>query len=233
MMNPTASNTDRARPRLSRAAALAIAVAALSTLVSGCNLFAAASLIVQGQGEVEGVYELDPKAKTVILIDDPASEVPRTRLRIAIAQTAQQLLLDKEIVKEGFMLDTTGATSLASRSSYSEKLSVSEIGERVGADIVIDVVVTDFTVTAASRGADTRPTAALRMRVVDVAEQRVIWPPDNPRGYSFNVGVQITSDLRPTDRRSMEEAEMALAQRAGVALAQLFYDVEVQFSARR
>ena len=205
----------------------------MSVFAGGCNIFAAASLIAQGQGEVEAVYELDRKARTVILIDDPASEVPRSRLRVMIAQTAQQLLLDRGVVKEGSMLDTTGATSLAARSSYSEKLSVTEIGEQVGAEIVIHVIVTDFTVLGGGAGAGTRPTAAMRMRVVDVDEQRIVWPPNDPRGYKFNVGTEITADLRPTERRALEEAEMALAQRAGVALAQLFYDVEVRFSARR
>lgn len=223
---------EHARPK-ARALACSALLAVSLVALGGCNLFAAATLITQGQGQVKGVYELNPEAKTVILIDDPASEIPRTRLRVAIAQTAQQLLLDRKVIKEGFMLDTTGATSLAARSSYSEKLSVTEIGEQVGADIVVDVVVTEFNVLGGAAGLETRPTAAMRMRVVDVAEQRVIWPTDNPRGYPFNVGVQITGNMRPTDRRAMQEAERALAQRAGVALAQLFYDVERQFSARR
>ncbi|MEM0982842.1 MAG: hypothetical protein AAGI17_02710 [Planctomycetota bacterium] len=206
-------------------------IASLAAL-GGCNIVGAATLALYGQGEVKAAYTLDPSKRTVILIDDPANKISRTATRVAIGETAQNLLLEKNIIRDGLMIDTTAATVLAARDSYENPLSVVEIGQSIDAEIVIYVVVAGFSPITTGFDTEARPTADLTLTIVDVAEQRAVWPA-TPGGEPFTVQSPISANLDQSSRTNRLNAETALARRVGLALAQMFYDVEVALSARR
>lgn len=210
--------------------AFALAAAPLALLPAACNIAAPIFFAVHGPGEVKKLYELDETRKTVVFVDDPASKVTQRRLRATIGETAQQLFLDRGIIDEGLVIDTRSAMQAALANTNGQTLSVVEIGEAVGADIVVYAVMTEFRTGVG--GAEVSPVAAMNVIIVDVAKAEAIWPPD-PAGYPLRLSMPASPADAADSRSDRLGREQALAQFAGTGLAQMFYDVEVPQSVRR
>lgn len=208
-------------------AALACGLGVLVT--SGCNIVTPVAYAVAGPGKVKKVTELDPERSYVIFIDDPSSKVASRRLRSEIADTAQEALLKRGTVTN--MIDGRSAFAAAVGERYGERMSIQEIGTSLKADVVIYALLTDF-----SLGAEVgtyRPTATLQVKLIDSATGDRIWPPQVGEMYPLRVTMPQKPGLAPSSAAEMQKAQQDLATYTGTALAQLFYDVDVNFSNRR
>lgn len=214
--------------RLATSITAALAVALFG--VAGCNIVAPVFFAVHGPGEVKKATSLDSTRRTVILIDDPANRVAQRRYRSLIGEVAQQTLLDRGLIEEGLMIDTRSALAVASRGAASDPLSIAEVGQAVDADVVIYALVTDFALTAG--GESPSPTSNLRVKLVDTQTGERLWPADI-EGYPLNVTMPRSGNVLPSSRTEAAVMQDALAKQTGLALAQLFYDVEVTQSVRR
>lgn len=208
-------------------AALTCGLAALA--ISGCNILTPVAYAVAGPGKVKKVTELDPERSYVIFIDDPSSKVASRRLRSDIADTAQESLLKRGTVKN--MIDGRSAFAAAVGERYGERLSIQEIGTSLKADVVIYALLTDF-----SLGAEIgtfRPTATLQVKLIESETGNRIWPPEAGSMYPLRVIMPQKPGLAPSSAAEIQKAQQDLAEYTGNALAQLFYDVDVNFSNRR
>ena len=220
--------------RTNRSAILAGGLACLligaTALVAGCNIVAPVYAVAVGPGEVEKVYDLDPTKKTVIFVDDPASKIAQRRTRIKIGEAAQQALMRKKKIREENMIDSRSAIAVAANGDGS--LAVTEIGEAVGAEIIIYAVVTQFELSG--DGAEFNPTAELEVKVFDATNHTRLWPPAGEPGYRSSFSNQRSSKrFMPQNRTDLLRAQNQLASLAGEGLSQLFYDVERPQSLRR
>lgn len=205
-------------------------VCAFSTmLLVGCNVVTPVYFAVAGPGKVKKSATLDAELKHVIFVDDPANKVSSRRLRSTIVDTAQSALLAKGTVKE--MIDGRSAYAAVSKERYGEPLSIVEIGESVGADVVIYALLTEF-----SLGAEVgtyRPSATLQVKIMDVRTGERIWPATDAGAYPLHVSLPQKPGLAPSTTAELYAAQEELAAQAGNALAEMFYDVEVTRSSRR
>lgn len=206
------------------------AACALSTLLLiGCNVVTPVYFAVAGPGKVKKTATLDAELRHIIFVDDPSNKVSSRRLRSTIVDTAQDAMLAKGVVKD--MIDGRSAYAAVSKERYGEPLSIVEIGESVGADVVIYALLTEF-----SLGAEVgtyRPSAVMQVKILDVRTGERVWPANETGAYPLRVTLPQEPGLAPSTTTELYKAQEALAAQAGTALAQMFYDVEVTRSARR
>ena len=207
-----------------------ILVSATLLLVPGCNIVGPIMMIAQGPGEVEKVFELDPNLRTVIFIDDPANKIAQRRTRAQIGEAAQNALMRRNKIREENMIDTRSAMQVAANGDGS--LSITEIGEAVGAEIIVYGLVTNFQLTG--DGVDLDPVAEVEVKVFDVVNHARLYPAPGEPGYRSKFAGSRSGDrFMPTTRTDRLRAQNELAVITGEGLSQLFYDVEVPQSLRR
>lgn len=197
-----------------------------------CNIVAPIYAVASGPGEVKAAYDgLDPQTNTVIFVDDPANQIAQRRIRAQIGVAAQDELLKRKIVREGFVIDSRSALAVADQRGDDGLLSVTEIGRALDADVVIYVLVTRFDMT--SDGIDFNPTAEIEVKILDTVADTRVWPPEGQPGYRATFARPSGDRTTPTSRTALLQAEMELAEITGLGLAQLFYDVERPQSLRQ
>ncbi|MEM7754804.1 MAG: hypothetical protein AAF297_04110 [Planctomycetota bacterium] len=210
-----------------------IAIAApLCVLITGCNITGPLYIAIAGPGNVDREFELDDDRSVVIFVDDPSNKVATRRLRLAIGEATQDQIIKKNLVDDGLVMDTRSALAATTRDREGEPLSIAEIGQSVGADQVIYVLVTDFNASPVSD--QTRPFAGMRVKVIDSESADRLWPVEDQAGFALRVTLPTDpSAIGATSRSEVLRTQRQLADRTGLALAQLFYTVEIPQSVRR
>ena len=167
-----------------------------------------------------------------MFVDDPSSKVATRRLRLAIGEAAQEQIIRKNLIDDGLVIDARSALAATTRDREGNPLSIAEIGRAVEADQVIYVLVTDFTASPVSD--QTKPYAGLRVKVIDADSADRLWPIEDDAGFPLRVTLPTdASAIGATTRSDTLRVQRALAERSGLAIAQLFYTVEIPQSVRR
>jgi hypothetical protein len=212
---------------------LLLLTAVLAVAPSGCNIVGPAFVLVHGPPKVPKVHTLDPARPTVLFIDDPANRLPRRQLRVVIGQEAESQMLAKNVVKHDSkmnnMISAQSALGLADQERFGERRTIAQIGKDLGAEVVVWVAVDDFRLSP--DGQTYAPSAKVRTRVVDAVNDAVIWPPER-EGYPMLVTMPTKASAPPSSESEMRQAEVALAQYVGRAVAEQFYSEERRGSAR-
>lgn len=225
------SDAQRPHPsfarRGARAAVATLACAAWLPALSGCNIVGPALLIVEGPPTTDAVFKLDEKRTHVIFVDDLKSRVPKRSLRTEIATSAEQTLLEEKILPQQQLIATGAIMRVAADDAFGTPMSVAQMGERVGADVVIYVSMEEWTLTQ-DRGTLTPKVVAL-VKIIDVESKERIWPKIGS-GHRLTVEPrdQTNAGEVPKDLASRTAAEQALAKRCGKALAELFFEHETR-----
>ncbi|HHN77172.1 MAG TPA: hypothetical protein ENK11_00655 [Phycisphaerales bacterium] len=209
----------------------AVLLAATASGPAGCNVVGPLYALAAGPGEVKAAYKLDPDKKTVIFVDDPANRIAQRRIRARIGAVAQDMLVRKNIIHEGNMIDTRSALAAASQENDGRPIAVTEVGRAVGADVVIYVLVTKFSLSP--DGVEFKPASEVEVKVFDAANQKRLWPPPGEPGYRTSFTDKQGNRTMRRTRTDLLRAQADLAQLTGYGLAQLFYDVERPQSLRR
>lgn len=212
----------RKTTRLVRLAAIG-ALACATAFIGACNILGPVAYIVHGPPKVNAQYELDSKLKTVIFVDDRANRLPRRSLKNVIGQRAEETLIAKGVVKQDNMIASRSATIAASNETDSELMSIAAIGRAVGVDRVIYVQIEGFTVTR--DGTTVEPIAGALVKVIDVNEDRRIWPADRA-GFPVKVQLPASGAPIPPDRSGMSRLQIGLSETLGVQIARVFYTHE-------
>ena len=190
-------------------------------LLAGCNIVAPAYLLIHGPEKIPQVYALDPARSVVFFLDDREFNIRRAPTRERVAAAAERALLDAKAVDRVF--DSRAATMIVSGEPRGDLLPISEVGRKVGADIVIYVVPEIFTLS--TDGQTFTPMARLRVKVLDAAADTRLWPEER-EGYTLEVTATKRQGSLPTDASSIRQAENEFADLVGRRLAQLFYSHE-------
>ncbi len=214
-------DTRSRRPR-SGAAAIAALVALLAA-AAGCNIVGPVFVLAEGPPTNEAVVKLDPKRNHVIFIDDLRSRFPKRSLRGVMGRGAEETLLSKKALPAEKLISSESANQAAGSESNTSKLSIVEVGRRVGADVVIYVTIDGFFITG--DGQTEMPAAVARVKVFDVAANQRLWPPTE-EGFSLILQPREQRGNLPMNLAGRTAIETELARRLGVALAQLFFEHE-------
>lgn len=197
-------------------------IACLPIGIAGCNVITPVAYAIHGPEKVQPLFVPDPEKTTVIFVDDPSSQLAQRRLRYQIADEASRRLMSKEVILD--MLDSRPILNAATKERYGERTSITELGQGVGADIVIYAVVTDFSLTP--QDGTFVPVANMRVKVIDTASGQRVWP-DSEGGYLLDVRIQQRSSLLNDSDNGQLAIQSELASRAALGLAQMFYKHEL------
>lgn len=197
-----------------------VSVTALG-VAAGCNIVGPALLLAHGPEKIPQAYELDRERPVVIFLDDRELNIRRAPTRERITAAAERALLDRKAVDR--VIDSRAAATLVQGEPRGDLMPISEVGRKVGAELVIYVVPEVFTLS--SDGQTFAPMARLRVKVLDAAADTRLWPEER-EGYSFDITASTRQGAPPTDAAGLREAEDGFADLVGRRLAELFYKHE-------
>ncbi|MEO1585014.1 MAG: hypothetical protein AAFR96_10655 [Planctomycetota bacterium] len=201
---------------------LSFALVSALPFAGGCNIVAPLFFLVAGPDTYEAEHKLDDERATVVFIDDPRSRVPRRALRLEMLKAVEESLLSRGLVDT--LLDGQAAMRVSDGDSTGGRMSITELGRTIGADIVVWVTVDEFVRPGVS--GDTQPSASIRVRVVDAESNEVQFPAD-PAGRPLRVSDAFRRGAVANAAGARSAAELAIASKAGGAAAQLFYEYPV------
>lgn len=211
--------TTRPTPAARRTIRTTVCAALAACLLAGCNIVAPAYLIVHGPEKIPKAHALESARPTVVLVDVSTTSPVRPAVRTALAdQLGQDLMRHAGVAK---VLDARSAQSIASLDRYGHLTPVSEIGRSVGAEIVVQVMLESFTLT--TDGQSMAPTATLRIKVIDAANESRLFP-EAREGHPLTLARRATTATLPERGTAWNDAEVEFARWVGAGVAQLFYD---------
>jgi hypothetical protein len=193
------------------------------TAIGGCNYLGAAFVLAHGPEKIPAAFQLDPDKKTVILIDDLSNRVPRRSLRDDMGEAADAAMLANKVIKQGNLISSVSARRAASGDTSEERQSAVDIGRTVGAQVVVYVTMTGWTLN--QDPGFISPAAGAQVRVLDAVDNARIWP-EGDKTYPFVVRMQRESGEIGTSLANKSKWERKLADKFGDELAKLFYKHE-------
>ena len=197
--------------RLLRSTFLVLVLGMVSVFVPGCNILVPVTYAVQGTGQNPAEHELD-EVKTLVFVDDLNSVLPRTVLRVRLAESISQELMSLDLVPS--TVNPSDVMALVrSRERKSSRSSMSSIAEDAGVSQMIYIKVESF--SGLVRSTELRPTASIGIRVMHFDKGGRVYPATemNSTG-SRSVDVSLReidpSKLRSSsDRRRVEQELIA------------------------
>lgn len=184
---------------------------------SGCNTVGYVTQIFVPTG-IPAVYEM-PDRPTAVLIDDPSGALPDTSILQLIEGQVGQELIEHEVV------ESVTAQRLLSELRHNHddfsQWPIDKIGLRVGAEQVVYVLVEQFHLMDERR--TYRPTARMRVKVVDAASGRRLFPPGEPSGAAVNSEMFFKQQLTGGTEGTRQVVARRLGELAAEDVAKLFY----------
>jgi len=206
---------------------LTAALVASAALAAGCNILGPVLMIAHGPPRVHALYELPAERPTVVLVDDPDNRIGSRQFRIEMAKVVEERLLARQKVRT--VIESEQLTRVLARERAEDRMTIAEIGRAVGAEIVIWVGVESFELLRDSE--NIAPRASLRVKVLDVVEEKRLWPDEQPH-HDLIVSMPRRAGAAPETASERRRLLSELAQYAGRAAAELFYAEEKPRSAR-
>ena len=208
-----------------RAMLLTASVLMPMCIVSGCNIASAVGYTLHPEPEFDAMYVL-ADVPTVVFIDDRRGRVNPTRLRRVIADEATTQIIEEEAVSAENMISPRDAMLVARKHDRSgEVITISKVGELVGAEQIIYVDIEQFALTY--DGVTPQPKTVARVRVLDLETGKRVFPdPNQPGSYGY---YQLVVELPNHDGHGFNTVQVRnkmteeLAMRTGDRLGKLFY----------
>ncbi|MHC4948009.1 MAG: hypothetical protein ACYTG1_07080 [Planctomycetota bacterium] len=207
---------------------LALALVCTALAVAACNIVGPVAYLVEGPAMVPAEFTLEDRA-TVVFIDDRANIVDRAgavnprQVRQQIAERASEDLMVEELVTTTISPRDAMAYALR-RDRNEELLPIDAIGRAVGAAQVIYVEMLSFAVSP--DGVTPRPSAGVRVRVIDVERRERLFPDpstDEVARVVRPVFPAMSMGSYQTRATRLAIYEM-MADELGSSIAKLFYE---------
>ena len=196
----------------------------LALSAASCNVVAPIALILEPPPSKDAATELDAELKHVFFIDDRASRLPKRSLRGVIGTTAEQTLIRKEILEPDLVIPSATAMRVVEYESSESPMSIAEIGQKVGADIVVYMTIDAWTLTR--DGSSPAPSARGRVKIINASTNERVFPPTDS-GYPVIIRMPTRPGTVPNERAARAALEQELAVALGAELAKVFFDHEI------
>jgi len=201
---------------------IAVSLLLATAAAAGCNLVAGAFLIAHGPEKTPSLFTLPKQASAVIAIDDRGSVIPQRSLRDTIGKSAEEEILQQNLVRE--MVAARLATAVMSRERYGQPMSIADIGKAVNADIVIYVTIDQFSLS--KDGTTLSPVANGRVKIIDSQSGHRLGPPEGGGDEYYPLIVDLPPQGGVNTTASQQQRMQELARVTGSYLARMFYDAE-------
>lgn len=215
----------RSGPEARLATRLATVTAAVITAVTlaSCNILSPAAYLAMGQPKAPAMYELEDRP-TLVFVDDRNNAIPinSSRVRRQIADDATKQLMKLELVT--VTISPRDAMALSrNRDREGKLMSMGEIGAAVGAEQLIYIEMLSY--RGSPDNVTPRPSAACRVKVIDVVNRiRLFPPPDAEKPWQEVIvqGPPVSPELYRTSN-GRRQIEQLLAAEIADKVTKLFY----------
>ena len=190
----------------------------LAGQLAGCTGVAWMAATLAPPKKIEAAYEM-PRHKTVLVfVDDILNPLHYQPIKGELTRRLNAELDRQDLA--GRTIPYERVAELTAATPQFDKLSVAEIGRKLGADLVLYVHVDRFSLKDDEVNALWQGRIHTTVRVVDVTEG-LLWPKTPPEGYSLPpFETPATVDASPTyATRLTEELAYGISRR----IAKLFY----------
>ncbi len=214
---PTLRAPRRARPRWRRLLLLGAMV--LSGGASGCVQMAAVWANLTGGDVVEPEFTLT-KEPLLILIDDRDSLVTEPQAFRDLHQALSAIFLEFKVNRQ--LVPFENWQTLQRTAKDYNRLSVREIGEKLGASQVLYLVVDRFTLQAEPGAPLFKGEFAVRVKVLSTEAKRDVrlWPREEAGRR-----IVVTTNPTPADSdKSAGDVARELAEKIADSISRLFYE---------
>lgn len=172
--------------------------------------------------KIDAVYK-PPAGKTfLVFVDDIVNPVSYEPVKTELAERLNRILEDHDVAAHTVSYDDVLAL-MASTPDFN-RLAVSEVGRKLGADIVLYVKIDKFSLKDSDVSPLWQGKLATTIRLVDVEMGR-LWPDDRPEGYPVRP-VELPPQTHPSPNYGQVLAK-ALAARMADRIGKLFYDHKI------
>ncbi len=224
-LQPALTCAGAIRCRLQRRAICAILAVGFGVPLGGCTYSGGELLYFLGFGQgqkVEAGFQLAP-GPILILIDDSSQRVDRPRaIRYLFDELAQELLKHEAT---GKIIPLQTVDHLRQSDPKFDKRGCREVGELVGAELVLWIVFQDFLAEVQIEYAGIAAYFTVTVKVINVLEKQHrshvrLWPM-SPQGHLVTVSL---TGSEATIAKSKKAISKELAGRLAVDIAKLFYE---------
>ena len=199
--------------------AIVLAVGAVISallIAGGCAAVGFVAKAVADNPDIPPAYELSDHS-TVVFVDDPTHLLPNLTVGSTIAQRITSDLRTNKAVAR--LIEPTTIDDLRAADAGFAQMPVDVVGRRVGADQVIYVLVDSFTL--GDEHGVYRPLGSARVKVIDVAGRRRIFP-GSDQGHT--VTRQLNYKHESVDARGqLSVLTRSVAEQLGRDIGFLFY----------
>lgn len=167
--------------------------------------------------EIKAVYELPKGKRILVFTDDLGHPLAYPPLKRILAEKIDKQFLDQKLVAETISYDKL--LDLQARNSEFDRLSVDQVGTKLGAELVLFVQIDEFRLQETPGAPIWQGMFTVRVRVVDPASGR-LWPKDGSAGYTLTVQTPMSQNANEAYGAELAED---LAGRMADKIAKLFY----------
>jgi hypothetical protein len=193
--------------------------AAMAMSLGGCAVSAWFAAQFGPEKKVPAEYE-PPAGKTILVfVDDMLHPVDYEPVKIELAEMLNKQLIDHKVAAKTIPYSRLGEFIAATPSFNS--LAVGEVGQKLGADMVLYVQIEEFSLRDTAAAAELwKGRLATSVRLVDVTKGK-LWPTDDPAGRARpNAETQTVAD---SSQSRGEQISKELAAEIADKIAKLFY----------
>jgi len=173
--------------------------------------------------KVSAVYKPPKNKKYLVLVDDalsPPGEYEVVKKLLTRKMSVQ--LVDKGIARS--TVEYREISDLVARTPNFQQLAVSQIGQMLGADVVLYVHLDTFQIKDSQVSQFWHGQFTTTVRLIDVQNGR-LWPTDRPRGHKVGP-LEMPTEENPSATYGIELTEKLVDGMAD-RIAKLFYDHRV------
>jgi len=190
-----------------------------AAVLQGCAVAAYLNAMLTPPETIDAKFEI-PKHKTIlVLVDDPAYRINYAPVKIQLSKKLSKELTDHNIAMETIPYSKLQKFAAARHRDYNH-LSNSEIGKALGADLVLNIQVTNFSLKDSPNSPIWTGRFTTQVKIIDVEEGR-LWPDDSHEG-------RVTATAKPDKHEMVEKGQTIkianeLAKEMAETIAKLFY----------
>jgi hypothetical protein len=209
---------SRLRNRWTAALILAAGLAS----VGGCaNMFAWFVAVASPPKKIEPLYELPKDKKILVFVDDRPAPVSYETVKYELAARVSRKLVDQKLVKETIPYDRI--VDLSMSKDYG-RLSITEVGQRLGAEVVVYVQIDSFSLRDTPYSPLWKGKLATQVWVVDPMKPERLWPKDVPDKHGYLVPpVEFKHTENPSPTFG-EEIARSLTEEMADKIIDLFHE---------
>ncbi|GAB4549869.1 MAG: hypothetical protein Tsb0013_11390 [Phycisphaerales bacterium] len=157
------------------------------------------------------------------MVDDLNTILPRASLRDRIGRSAERVMLDQKVIREGNLISSASIRRAVSGDTNEARTSIVDAGRAVRAEVVVHVSVIGWTLT--STPGEVSPEAVISVKILDTLGNQRLWP-EGEGAYATRVELPVRADRQVGSNAERRQVEDALADRIGQTIAKLFYTSE-------